>query len=300
MSREENEPRRSVLLSVRFLVPAVFGSVLMILVAAFGTTAVQLALIGCFVSIIGGLALTTRRVRHRVVVDERSAVPPRLTSHAELARLYRVVSEALIAVADQPEGNRKDAAAQQLVALGVQFRAVASGTGARGGSESWYVAHDAVLGSPDLREYRAVVRVQTAECVRDPAVQESLRATFAAVRRGVFVERILVLPELLWPVGSLLPSDAIMPWIEEQHNHRLRTVLVREGDLATDQDPLTDTCVFADWAVGTRVLDDHSQTVHVALDFTPATIRAALDRLDRLSNLGISFRELLVRADAAD
>ena len=57
--------------------------------------------------------------------------------------------------------------------------------------------------------------------------------------------------------------------------------------------------MFDDWGVGTRNLDDRSQTVRVALDFAPAAVRAALDQLDWLSNLGIPFGDLLDRAGRA-
>jgi hypothetical protein len=298
MSREGNEFWRA-LLGVRFLGPAVLGSALMILAALFGATAFQLAALGCLVSVASGFALVyLSRPRDRAAEVKQPIVPPALATHPQLSRLYQVVSETLIAVAGRPDGNLKEAIVQKLVALGVQFRAVASGTVASGGAESWYVAHDAVLTIPDLREYRAVVWVRTAGCASDPAVQESLRATFAAAHRGVLVERILVLPESLWPDGRLLPTDDIFPWIEEQHNHGLRVILLRGRDLATESELSVDTCVFDDWAVGTRDLDDRSRTVRVALDFTPATVRAALDRMERLFHLGISVRNLLDRAEA--
>jgi hypothetical protein len=297
MSREEKEFRHA-LLGVRFLGPAVLGSMLTVIAAALGATAVQFTVLGCLVSIASGLALAYVERAWPRVVTEKHAVPPALVGDAELARLYQAVSDALIAVADQPEGNLKEVATQKLVALGVQFRAIASGAGAFGGPDSWYVAHDAVLAGPGLKEYRASVRVRTAECSLDRRIQESLRAIFAAAHRGVLVERILVLPESLWPGGRLLPTDDIRPWIEEQHNHGLRVILLRERDLAMEPALSVDTCVFDDWGVGTRDLDDRSQTIRVALDFTPSTVRATLDRLDRLSYLGIPFGELLDRAAA--
>jgi hypothetical protein len=247
--------------------------------------------------IIGGLVVVSLiRTRRSNKTHETPAVSPVPTDQRELTRLYRILCEALAAVAGQPEGNHKDALTDKLVALGVQFRAVATGTGAISGTESWYVAHDAILTIPSLKEYRAVVRVRTAEYAQDPAIQESLRATFAAVRRGVFVERILVLPDVLWPVEQLLPTGDILPWIEEQQTHLFRIILLRERDLPTEPEFAIDTCVFDSWGVGTQDLDDRSQTIRVALDLAPAAVRAALDRLARLSNLGIPFGDLLDRA----
>lgn len=296
MSRTRQGSVSSVLVHPYLWVSVALETLLVILAAA-DVPVLPLALLGAGL-IIGGLILVT--VRHpwrHADPSETPADAPALADNRQLIRLYRVIGEALSAVAGQPDGNRKEAVTHKLVALGVQFRAVASGTGEFGGTGSWYVAHDAILTIPDLKEYRAVVRVRTAECARDPAIQESLRATFAAVRRGILVERVLVLPESLWTEGQLLPAGDIWPWIEEQHNHGLRVILLRERDLAAEPDVPIDTCVFDDWGVGTRDLDDRSQTVRVALDFTPVTVRAALDRLDRLSDLGISVRELLDRAE---
>ena len=296
MSSPRREFRFPVLVSWHLWIPLAFGSLLVVL-AAVGVPALTLALLGAGLFVLGGVVHYSRRARPSDATEKHSGLSE-LAGHRELERLYRVLCEALAAVAGEAEGTRKEAMTQKLIALGVQFRAIASGAGALSGAESWYVAHDAILAVPNLKEYRAVVRIPTAECVRDPANQESLRASFAAVRRGVFIERILVLPDALWPMGRLLPINEVLPWIEDQHNCGLRTILLRERDLAPEPNLPIDTCTFDDWAVGTRDLDDRSRTGRVALDFTPAAVRAALDRLDRLSNLGISFRELLVRAEA--
>jgi hypothetical protein len=297
MSRARPGFRFSALVGPYLWIP-VAGGALLVTLAVIGVPAVPLAILGAGLGIAGGLvAASISGSRHSTDAGETAAVPPEVMADPELVRLHRILCEALTTVAGRPDGNPKEALTQKLIALGVQFRAMASGAAAFTGTESWYVAHDAVLAVPNLKEYRAILRVRTADCARDPAIQESLRATFAAAHRGVLVERILVLPDFLWPGGELLPADDIRPWIEEQHNHGLRVILLRERDLATEPDLLADTCVFDGWAVGTRDLDDRSQTVRVALDFTPTTIRAALDRLDRLSHLGIPFGDLLDRAD---
>jgi hypothetical protein len=268
-----------------------------VILAVVGVPALLLALFAAALATLGGVGLYFRTSRWRSDSGEKLIAPEPLEP-PELDRLYRVIGEALTTVAGQPEGTRKVTLIDKLVGLGVQFRALASEASTRGGIESWYVAHDAVLGIPDLKEYRAVVRVRTAECVRDVALEESMRAIHAAVRRGVFVERIFVLPELLWPGERLLPTDDILPWIEEQHNNGGRVILLRECDLVTEFASFLDICAFDDWAVGTRELDERAQTVRVALDFTPSTIRATLDRMDRLSHVGIPFGELLDRAAA--
>lgn len=297
MSRASLVTRFSALVS-----PYVWGSVaagvLLVLLAVAGIPALPLAIVGAGVCAVGGIVLAhIGRSRPQEGAGEPAVVPSELAADAELSRLNSVLHDALIAVASQPDGSRKDAVTQKLVALGVQFRAVSTGAGSASGSESWHVAHDAVLAVPDLMEYRAVIRVWTPEVAQDAASQESLRATLAAARRGVLVERILVLPDALWAVGQHLPAADIRPWIESQQAHGFRVILVRERDLGPVTDPVIDICVFDDWAVGTRDLDANARTTRVVLDFAPAVVRAARDRLDHLSRVGIPFGELLDRAD---
>ena len=298
MPSPRREFRFPIVASLDLWVPIAAGSLLVVL-AVLGASALPLALLGCGFVLLSGLVLHSRRVNASNACDRQGALSE-LAGQRELERLHRVLCEALSAVADQPAGASKEATTQKLVALGTQFRVIASGARSLSGSESWYVAHDAILAVPDLTEYRAVIRILTAECVRDQALQESLQASFAAVRRGVFIERILILSEALWPVGRLLPSDDILPWIEDQHNHRLRTILLRERDLAPEPNLPIDICTFDNWAVGTRDLDDRSRTSRVALDFTPGAVRAAIDNLNRLSSLGVSFRDLLDRAETGE
>jgi hypothetical protein len=268
---------------------------LLVALAAAGAPALAVAVVGA-VAYIAGVLLARQWNSADADRLDQAAVPIELRNEAELARLYGVVRDVLVAVAVRPDGVVKEAVTQRLVGLGVQFRAVAAGTGFAASSDVWHVAHDAVLAVPELKEYRAVVRVRDAAHVAGPAERESLHATFAAAHRGVLVERVLVLPEVLWPSGRLLPADAILPWLEEQHNHGVRLILLREGQLGRE-DPLADTCAFSDWAVGTRDVDGAANTTRVALDFTPDTVRAALDRLDHVSQIGISFRDLLARAE---
>ncbi|VTR91602.1 Membrane protein OS=Rhodopirellula europaea 6C GN=RE6C_02843 PE=4 SV=1 [Gemmata massiliana] len=269
----------------------------MIILALIGVPALPLALLGAGFGIVGGLVSASILRWNHANLSKHQVVPPELATNTELVRVYHILREALFTVASGPDGIPKETLTQKIVALGVQLRAMATGTNTFAGSGSWYVAHDAVLAVPDLREYLAVVRVRDPECVRDPVIQESLRATFAAVNRGVLVERVLVISDTLWPGDRVLPTDDVRPWIEDQHNHGLRVILLRERDLPTDTSGPIDTCVFDDWGVGTRDLDDRSQTVRVALDFAPGAVRAARERLDRLSQIGIPFGELLERAE---
>jgi hypothetical protein len=297
MSRASHGFRRSDLVNPHFVASVAFG-ILMVVLAAVGVPALPLAILAAGLALGRGLlAAPDRRPLRDTPAAQPPALSPALGADGELTRLDQILRAALIAVAGQPDGPLKEIARQQLLTLGGQFHAAASGAGVTGGPESWYAAHDVVLTSFGLREYRALVRVHTPESTQKRVARESLRAVFTAVRRGVLVERVLVLAAPLWPAGRLLPTADIFPWIEEQNDHGVRVVLVREDALAAEDAASVDTCVFDDWAVGRRDLDDAARTARVTLDFTPDRVREALCRLDRLSRLGISVRDLLDQAE---
>ena len=108
MSREEPPRRRSALLSFRFIGTAVVGSIVMALVAAFGPPAAQLAVLGAFISVLGGLFLSylgqeEQREQKRAEVIESLSVPLSLASDRDLFRLYQEIAQSLIALSKRPD-----------------------------------------------------------------------------------------------------------------------------------------------------------------------------------------------------
>jgi hypothetical protein len=303
MSREENEFRRSVRPGVRFLVPAGLGSGLMILAAALDAPKVQLAVLGCFISIVAGLLLSRRgqqeRAPCRAETAEGLAVPLALASDPELFRFLQTIRDGLNGLANQSDGLLRTAVLEKLAAVNVQIESLSAGAVAFTGAEPWRMVYDALLANPQLKEYRAIAWVRSKDYWQDGPAQQSMRANFEAAHRGVLIERVIILPETLWPVGEHFPTEEIRPWIEEQHNHGLWVIVVRERDLAAEPDLLADFGLYDERAVGTQDCDERSRTVRFALDFGPAAIRLALDRWRRLSVRGISFRELLARSESA-
>lgn len=294
MLHEEKIVRRSALLSFRFLFTAVCGSVLMGLVAALGTPAAQLAMIGCFVSILGGLFLSylgqdEERERQRNTVLGSLSTPLALAAEPELFRLYQSLCEGLTAVARQPDGILRDTTVQKLASVTEQVADLASGRIVFALTEGWRTVYERLLLSPKLRVYRSVAWVHTPDYWQDPPGRQSMRINFQAAARGVSIERVVILPENLWPADAPLPVSTILPWIEEQCRHGLSVSLVRESEAGREPDLLIDTGIYGGEAVGEQELDEHSRTLRFTLDLDPQAVRAAEDRWRRLALYATPF-----------
>jgi hypothetical protein len=109
----------------------------------------------------------------------------------------------------------------------------------------------------------------------------------------VLIERIAVLPDALWPDDRALPAGAVLPWLQEQHDHGLHLVLVRESAVASEPDLLADFGIYGVRAVGTLEIDERSRPVRFTLAFDPQAVRLAEDRWRRLSVFGVPYQSLL-------
>jgi hypothetical protein len=302
MLRDDKHFRRPALLSFRFLSTAILGSVVMGLVSAFGPFAAQVAALGSFVSILGGLFLAylgqeEERERRRATALESLAVPLTLAADPELFRLYRTIGDGLAALSRQGDGILRPIVLLKLAYLSDQVGAMAEGRVVFAQTEGWRTVYERLLAAPLLREYRSVAWVRTRDYWQDAPGRQSMQVNFDAADRGVLIERVIILRDHLWPQDHLLPGSEILPWIEEQHRHGLWVALVREGDLAREPDLITDMGMYGDRAVGVQELDERSRTLRFTLDFGSQAYQLAEERWQRLSLYAVPYRTLLDRAD---
>jgi len=302
MSRKAKPPRRSVLLSFKFLGSALLGSLAMALVSALASLPAQVAVLGAFVSILGGLFLSyldqeDDRERQRNEVLEKLSVPLALAPDHELYGQYLGICRALTQLAGQVDPILRDIAILKLAFVAGQIESLASGTVVFAGTEAWRTVYEKILRSPELREYRSVAWVRTKDYWQDQPGRQSMNENFEAAHRGVLIDRIIILRDELWPRGQLLPSEEILPWIHGQHDHGLRVRLVHESDLAAEPDLLSDVGVYGDRAIGVQELDERSRTLRFTLTFDSQAVRLAGDRWQRLLLYATSFRNLLDQAE---
>jgi hypothetical protein len=277
----------------------------MALVAAFAPPVAQLAVLGAFISILGGLFLSylgqeDQRERQRAAVIESLSVPLSLAADPDLFRQYQDISRGLAALVNDIDPILRRIALLKLASLAGQINALATGQAVFAFTEVWRTVYEELLRSPQVRKYRSVAWARTADYWQDAPGRQSMSVNYEAVnRRGVLVERTIILRDALWPRDQLLPVGAILPWIEEQHNHGLWVCVVREADLAREPDLLCDLGIYGDRAVGVQELDEHSRTLRFTLTFGEDAVRPAQELWRRLSLYAVPWRTLLDRLPRA-
>jgi hypothetical protein len=290
--------RRPVLLDFKFAATALVGSLIMALVATFAPLPAQIAVLGAFVSILGGLFLAyleqegPREARRNEIV-ERLAVPLTLAPEQDLYEQYLAICRGLTALTRSTDPILREIAVLKLISVVEQIDALADGTVAFAGTEGWRSVYEQLLQSPDLKKYRSVAWVRTKDYWRDPPGRQSMQVNFDAAHRGVLIERVIILSDDLWPAGDPLPADDVRGWVEEQHNHGLFIALARESALAGEPELLADVGIYGERAVGVQEVDERARTVRFTLDFDPHAVRLAQDRWRRLNLYAVPFREIL-------
>ncbi len=301
MAREERSPRRSALLSFKFLGTALVGSLVMALVSAFADLPGQIAILGAFIAILGGLFLAyleqdEEREKERAKLLESLSVPLALAPDPDLYRRYTAICRGLTDLARQSDPILREIVLLKLSSVIEQIDSLASGTVVFSVTEGWRTVYEQLLKSPDIQKYRSVAWVRSKDYWQDQPGKQSMEVNFEAALRGVLIERIIILRDDLWPGGQLMPDASILSWIKGQHNHGLWVTLVREGDLKNESDLLADVGIYGKRALGIQELDECSRTGRFTLVFDPAAIAQAEERWRRLTLYATPFRAILEQA----
>jgi hypothetical protein len=298
MSQDKQPYYRTALLSFRFLGTAVLGSLVMALVATFGPVPAQLAILGAFISILGGLFLAflgqeEEREQRRAEIIQSLSVPLSLASDPELFQQYQDISAGLTALAGRTDPILRRIALVKFASVTEQIDGLASGKIVFSLTEGWRTVYEELLRSPDVHRYRSVAWVRTPEYWQDTPGKQSIQVNFEAVHRGVLVERIVILRDELWSRNDLMPSSEILPWIEDQHNRGIWVALVRESDISREPDLLVDMGIYGDRAVGIQELDDNCRTIRFTLNLDPQAIELATAHWEQILLYTKSFSSLL-------
>lgn len=289
---------RNILANPRFLIASVLGSLVAGVASVVASLPTQIAILGVLVSTLVGLLLAwldeqARREAGRAEMGGVGRVVEALQDEPELARLFRRMSDAFAALSDQTEPVLRSTAAIKLLAVASELELMARGTISFGETESWRTAYQQLLQSQALRIYRSAAWVKCATYWQDAPGRQSIRDNYDAINRGVIIERTFILPRELWPAGQLLPSESVLPWIMDQHNHGVWALLCLETDIESEPDLPLDFGVYGDLAVGTQVLDEDCRTCEFLLEFSGEAVQLANDRWQRLKLHAVPLRTLL-------
>jgi len=279
------------------------GSLAMALVCALAPISAQIAVLGAFISILGGLFVSymeqeAERDQQRNETLEKLAIPLALASEHDLYEQYLAICHGLTQLAQQTDLILRDIALLKLASVAGQIESLAGGSVVFAGTETWRTVYEKILRSPDIKGYRSIAWVRCKDYWQDAPGRQSMQINFDAAHRGLHIERILILPHDLWPKGRHLPTEEILPWVQEQHDHGIWLLLVREADISSEIDLLVDLGIYGDRAMGVQELDERARTLRFVLQFDSQSIRLAKDRWERLAVYATSFRRLLDQSAA--
>lgn len=297
---------KSILWNFKFVGTALAGSLTLALVSAFAPPPAQIAVLGSTVSILAGLFVAyveqeEARERARAELLRTLRVPLELAREPELFEHFVAFGDSLVALArrgDEPVLGRF--ALVKLASINEQVRTLAEGRIVFSATETWRTVYEELLQSPGLGTYRSVAWVKARDYWQDPPGRQSMRANLTLARKGLRIERIVILREDLWPAGARLPLPPIRPWIRQQHEGGIVVSLIREGDIAAEPDLAADFGLYGDRAVGIQEIDEEARTVRFVLEFGEASLRLARAWWDRLSLYALPYSDLVDRAPAGD
>jgi hypothetical protein len=259
--------------------------------------AAQIAILGVLVSTLAGLLVAwldehAQRDANRAELSTMGRVVDALENEPDLAREFRRIGNGFLALTEQTESVLRSAAATKLLSVASELEQIARGTISFRETESWRTAYRDLLQSDKLRTYRSVAWVKCANYWQDTPGRQSMRDNYDAINRGVIVERVVILPRELWPAEQLLPSDSVLAWIIDQHNHGVWVMLCLEADVESEPDLPRDFGIYGDLAVGTQILDDQCRTLEFQLEFKREAVQLANDRWRRLQLHATPLRTL--------
>src|SRR6516164_6542436 len=291
-------PQRSVLLSFKFIGISAVGSLAMSLVCIFAPVPAQIGALGASLSILSGLFVSymeqeEEREQRRAALLEQLKVPLALAPEHELFEKYDAFSEALSALAKQIDPVLRQYALLKLASITDEVRLLASGKVVFSSTETWRTVYDDLLQGPDVKTYKSVSWVKTRSYWRDQPGRQSMQVNFQAAKRGVQIERIVILGSNLWAPTETFPVPEVRAWVDEQHERGIKVLLVRESEISGEADLLCDFGIYGERATGIQELDEQSRTVRFILMFDKQSIRPAQDRWERLSLYATPYADLL-------
>lgn len=209
-----------------------------------------------------------------------------------LLSVYRRVARAIMDIGAQSDPLACELASLRLTAIADEMEELGKGSVVFSGTETWRAAYQKLLLTLKVKSYLSVAWVRTSDYWDDTPGRQSMQLNFDLADRGFRIERVHILPALLWPLDERLPVPTILAWLQEQHVRNILVYVVREHDLVKESDLLCDFAIYGDRATGIQALDEQSRTQRFVLSFGHESHRQAMARWERLGLYAISFADL--------
>lgn len=286
-------------LSSQIVVVTLIGSVLMAIVCAFGSIAIQIAVLGGYISILGGLALEifedqNTKDQQLESLELLIRASRRLAKDSPMSREFEKIVDGIQASSNIESELFRELAIEELARIGQQTELLGRGIITFDETEAWRVAYERILRSPLVSRYFSVSLIRSADYWQDEPGKRSIELNYQLQdEKRLNVERIAIISASIWPDESDRPNSPIFEWLLDQYSNGIWTELVRETSVIDEPDLLVDSGRYSDLAVGCQFLDSKSRTSKFTLSFNKADIEAAKQRWQRLSLYSISMKQIL-------
>ena len=285
---------------VRFLTVLMGGLAIVTLAALYAPVTLQIAALGALLSLQAALLVASfdlcgERLRRSDTLLAQVRVPVALAADHDLFHEYEKFTNGLLDIAGQRNSMFRELAKFRISSVCDEITELAAGKTEFRSTETWRSVYQQILEGLEVKAYYSVAWVRSVEYWSDSPGRQGMQLNFDLAERGYRIERVVILPDSLWPYDAELPVPEIRHWLDQQYQHGLVLALVREHELANETDILGDFGVYGDQAVGFQVLDEQSRTVLYRLDFSPLARKKAHDRWERLNLYAKPYQGLVDR-----
>ena len=283
----------------RFLAIAIGGSILIGLVCTFAPIFAQIAMIGCYLSVLSGLVFASLgqaeqfRV-HSKLQDANFQIADLLARQSNVFEEYEKIVSGIARSLEIDDDLFRRFAMNQLSQLGKVSEDLGAGRIDFRETESWRLTYERILRSEEVKLYLSIAHVGSANYWQNEPGKQSIELNYKLQdEKGLRVERIFIISDTLWPKGQTEPSPLVFDWILEQYNHGIWSELVRESQLADEPELIVDTGIYGERATGIQFLDQESRSINYQLSFNKQDFSAAKKRWERLKLFSIPIRRIL-------
>lgn len=264
-----------------------------VFVATAGSENLAMTYVAVVATVLAALAiLLWKRIERLLLSDELIGLTLAVAGDAAAFGIFRSLIGSLRAMIASGDPIYRELALDRFEQICSEANTVAAGRVDFAGTQAWRRVYEQILSSRGIHHYRSVAYARTPNYWQDEPGRQSTRVNLEMARQGMLIERIVIVPDVLWPNGHRLPVEPLSEWLNTQVQHGIMVSLVRDSILHGDTDLRADFGLYGNRAVGHQVLDDQGRTVHFRLSFDFAELLATERRWDRLSVYATRYEEL--------